>query len=48
MIYLILDQILNTRNYPRKELIMEIFVLATDHDMNIHAKIHSMNMHIYF
>jgi hypothetical protein len=31
-----------------EELIMEIFVLATDHDMNIHAKIQSMNMHIYF
>jgi hypothetical protein len=27
---------------------MEIFVLATDHDMNLHAKIQSMNMHIHF
>jgi hypothetical protein len=31
-----------------QELIMEIFVLATDHDMNMHAKIQSMIMHIYF
>jgi hypothetical protein len=37
-IYLILEQNLNTRNYPRHELIMEIFVLATYHDMNMHAK----------
>jgi hypothetical protein len=36
-IYLILQQNLNTRNYPRQELIMEIFVLVTDHDMNMHA-----------
>jgi hypothetical protein len=27
---------------------MEIFVQGTDHDMNSHAKIQSMNMHIYF
>jgi hypothetical protein len=38
-IYLILEQNLNTRNYPSQELIMEIFVLTTDHDMNTHAKI---------
>jgi hypothetical protein len=30
------------------ELIVEIFLLATDHDMNMHAKIQSMNMHKYF
>jgi hypothetical protein len=27
---------------------MEFVLLATDHDMNKHAKIQSMNMHIYF
>jgi hypothetical protein len=27
---------------------MKIYVLATKHDMNMHAKIQSMNMHIYF
>jgi hypothetical protein len=43
-----LEQNLNTKNYPKQELIMEIFVLATDHDMNMHAKIQSMNMHIHF
>jgi hypothetical protein len=47
-IYLILEQNLNTRNYLRHELIMETFLLATDHDMNMHAKIQGMNMHIYF
>jgi hypothetical protein len=39
MIYLIHEQKLNTSNYPKHELIMEIFVWATDHDMNMHAKI---------
>jgi hypothetical protein len=29
------------------ELIIEIFVWATDHGMNMHAKIQSMNMYIY-
>jgi hypothetical protein len=33
MIYLIQEQKLNTSNYPKQELIMEIFVWATDHDM---------------
>jgi hypothetical protein len=47
-IYLILEQNLNTINYPRQELIIKIFVLATDHDMNMHAKIQSMNMHKFF
>jgi hypothetical protein len=47
-IYLILEQNLNASNYPRQELIMEIFVLATYHDMNMQAKIQSMNMRIYF
>jgi hypothetical protein len=43
-VYLILEQNLNTRNYPRHGLIMEIFILATDRGMNMHAKIQSMNM----
>jgi hypothetical protein len=47
-IFLILEQNLKTKNYPRQELIMEIFVPATDHDMNMYAKTQSMNMHIYF
>jgi hypothetical protein len=47
-IYLILKKNLNTKNYPRQELTMEFFVLATDHDMNMHAKLQSMNMHINF
>jgi hypothetical protein len=47
-IYLILEHNLNTRNYPRQELIVEIFVLATEHYMNMHARIQSMNMYIHF
>jgi hypothetical protein len=39
IIYLILEQNLNTRNYPRQELIMENCALDTNHDMNMHAKI---------
>jgi hypothetical protein len=47
IIYLILEQNFNTRNYPRQKLIVGILVLATNHDMNMQAKIQSMNMHIY-
>jgi hypothetical protein len=39
MIYSLQEQKLNTSNYPRQELIMGIFVWATDHDMNMDAKI---------
>jgi hypothetical protein len=42
-----MEQNLNTRNYPRQELIIEIFVLDIDHDMNMHTKIQSMNIYIY-
>jgi hypothetical protein len=42
------EQNLNIINYPMQELIMETFVLATDHEMNMHAKIQSMNMDMYF
>jgi hypothetical protein len=45
-IYLRLEQNLNIRNYPRQELILEIFVLATNHDMNMHAKIYE-HAHIF-
>jgi hypothetical protein len=31
-----------------QELILEIFVWAADHGMNMHAKTQCMNMHIYF
>jgi hypothetical protein len=39
MIYSLQEHKLNTSNYPMQELIMGIFVRATDHDMNLHAKI---------
>jgi hypothetical protein len=48
IVYLILEHNLNTRNYPRQELILKFFVLATDHDMNMHTKTQSINMHKYF
>jgi hypothetical protein len=38
-IYLLLDQKLNLRNYSKQELIMSIFVVTTDNDMNMHAEI---------
>jgi hypothetical protein len=46
MIYLIQEQKLNTSNYPKQELIMEIFLWATDDDMNMHAKIQSLSKYI--
>jgi hypothetical protein len=47
MTYLLQEQNLNTSNYPKHELIMGIFVLATDPDMNMHAKIQSIIMYVY-
>jgi hypothetical protein len=38
-IYLLQEQELNPRIYSKQELIMSIFVQATDHDINMHAKI---------
>jgi hypothetical protein len=42
MIHLLQEQKLNTSNYPNQELIMGIFVSATDPDMNMHTKIQSI------
>jgi hypothetical protein len=38
-IYLLQEKKLNTSNNPKQELIMGVFVWATDHDVNMHAKI---------
>jgi hypothetical protein len=46
-IYSLQEQKLNTSNYPRQELIMGIFVFATNYDMNMHAKIQSISKYIY-
>ncbi len=37
--------ILNPRNYSKQELIMIIFVQATDHNINMHAKIQYLILH---
>jgi hypothetical protein len=37
-IYLLQEHKLNTSNYPKQDIIMGIFLCATDHDMNLHAK----------
>jgi hypothetical protein len=37
--YLLQEQELNPRIYSKQELIMSIFVQATDHNINMHAKI---------
>jgi hypothetical protein len=47
MVYSLQEQKLNTSNYPRKELIMGIFLWSTDHDMNIHEKIQSISKYLY-
>jgi hypothetical protein len=38
-IYLLQEQELNPRIYSKQELIMIIFVQATDHNINMHGKI---------
>jgi hypothetical protein len=38
-IYLLQEWELNPRNYSKMEFIMEFFVWATNHDMNMYAKI---------
>jgi hypothetical protein len=38
-IYLLQEQELNPRIYSKQELIMSIFVQATDHEINMLAKI---------
>jgi hypothetical protein len=44
-IYLLQEQELNPRNYSKLELIMRIFVQATDHDINMHANIQYLILH---
>jgi hypothetical protein len=47
IIYLLQEQQLNPRNYSKKELIMSIFIYATKHDINMHAKIQSISKYSY-
>jgi hypothetical protein len=44
---LLQEQILNPRNYYKRELIMGIFIWATDPDMNMHEKIQSISKYVY-
>jgi hypothetical protein len=44
-IYLLQKQELNPRIYSKQELIMSIFVQATDHDINMHAKMQYLILH---
>jgi hypothetical protein len=46
-IYLLQEQELNPRIYYKYELIMRIFVQATYHDINMHAKIQYLILHIF-
>jgi hypothetical protein len=46
MIYLLQEQNLNPRNYSEQEIILIIFVYATDHDVHMHANMQCINMHI--
>jgi hypothetical protein len=47
-IYLLQEQELNPRIYSKQELIMRIFVQATDHDINMHAKTKYLILHRLF
>jgi hypothetical protein len=44
-IYLLQEHELNPRIYSRQELIMGIFLQATDHNINMRAKIHYLILH---
>jgi hypothetical protein len=44
-IYLLQEQELNHRIYSKQELMMSIFVQATDHEINMHANIQYLILH---
>jgi hypothetical protein len=44
-VYLLQEHELNHRIYSKQELIMSIFVQATDHNINMHAKIQYLILH---
>jgi hypothetical protein len=44
-IYLLLEQEINPWIYYKHDLIMSIFVQATDHNINMHAKIQYLILH---
>jgi hypothetical protein len=44
-VYLLQEHELNPRIYSKQELIMRIFVQATDHNINMHAKTQYLILH---
>jgi hypothetical protein len=44
-IYLLQEKELNPRIYYKQELVMNIFVQATEHEINMHAKIQYLILH---
>jgi hypothetical protein len=46
-IYLLLEEILNHRNYFEREINMINFVYATNHNVHMHANMQCTNMHIF-
>jgi hypothetical protein len=46
-IYLLQKHELNPRIYSKQKLIMSIFVQAIDHDINMHANIQYLILHIF-
>jgi hypothetical protein len=39
IMYLLQEQELNPKIYSKQKLIMSIFIQATNHDINMHAKV---------
>jgi hypothetical protein len=46
-IYLLQEHELNPRIYSKHKLIMRIFVQAIDHEINMHANIQYLILHIF-
>ncbi len=46
-IYLLLEQKLNHRNYSKQEIIVNIFVQTTEHEILMYAKFGEYNYFIY-
>jgi hypothetical protein len=47
IVYLWQEQELNRRIYCKHELIMSVFVQATDYNINMHAKTQYLILHIF-
>ncbi len=47
IIYLMQEQKLNPNKYSEKEIIMSNFVQATENDVQMHAKVQGLILHIF-